>query len=428
MISKGSMKDITILHYTAPPVIGGVENVILAHTQLFLNNEIRPRIITGRGDAFSFPSGVELITIPQMDTQHSDVLLANTYLEKGRVPAVFDRLVLNLVDQLKPLLSGADHTIVHNIFSKHFNLALTSALFQLLETGAIRNCISWVHDITWTSPSSGNKVFAGYPWDLIRTPHPAVKSVVVSKARQIELAGLYQIPKEDIQVIYNGVDLQTTLGISLDSLDLFSKHGILEHDLLLVMPIRITQAKNIEAAMRLVAELKRFYSHPKLVITGPPDPHNPANMDYYQDLLKLREELALSENVKFIYESGGDHAPLTIDLDTVSDLIRLSDCVLMLSHREGFGMPILEAGLCGVPVMATPVPASQEIAQQDIRIVDFDAAPADMAQSLLEYLDSNSTTRMKMKVKQAYTWQAIYDDQIAPLLSIKEKRHVGRTE
>ena len=63
------MKSIrtAFLHYSAPPVVGGVEAVIEAHTQVFLDAGYPVTIITGQGEQADLPDGAELIVIPEMD-------------------------------------------------------------------------------------------------------------------------------------------------------------------------------------------------------------------------------------------------------------------------------------------------------------------------------------------------------------------------
>ena len=67
-------QKVGILHYSAPPVIGGVESVILAHTRLLVEAGYRTTVIAGRGDARALPKGAKLIRIPEMDSQHPQVL------------------------------------------------------------------------------------------------------------------------------------------------------------------------------------------------------------------------------------------------------------------------------------------------------------------------------------------------------------------
>jgi hypothetical protein len=156
-----------MLHYTAPPVVGGVEAVIDAHARVFLQMDYPVSIIAGQGSEDSLPLASEYLFIPALDSQHRDILAAGAILEQGRVPQDFAALTKQLTEALAAQVSRFDNLIVHNVFTKHFNLPLTAAIFNLLDRGAIRNCIAWHHDFTWTSPRSGSKVHAGYPWDLL---------------------------------------------------------------------------------------------------------------------------------------------------------------------------------------------------------------------------------------------------------------------
>jgi glycosyltransferase involved in cell wall biosynthesis len=100
----------------------------------------------------------------------------------------------------------------------------------------------------------------------------------------------------------------------------------------------------------------------------------------------------------------------------VGDLFRVSDLMFMPSHREGFAMPVLEAGLAGIPVVSTAVPAAQEIGGQDVLVFDRDEPPEDLADRLLAWVQESRVHRLRRRVRQRYTWQAIYRRDIAPLL------------
>jgi glycosyltransferase involved in cell wall biosynthesis len=299
---------------------------------------------------------------------------------------------------------------------------LTGALVKLVEEDAVQHPIAWCHDFTWTSPSSSHKVHPGYPWDLLRTRHNNWDYVVVSSERQETLADLFECGLEEIRVIYNGVTPATLLGLSEEGARLAERLQIVAHDLILLMPVRVTKAKNIEFALNVLAELKMSFKAPLLLVTGPPDPHDSESMGYYQTLLEMRKRLGLSENMRFIFESGQDSSkPFYIDEQTVGDLFRLSDVMFMPSHREGFGMPVMEAGLAGIPVVSRPVPAARELAQDDARIFENNASPAQVAEVITDMVRGNPTSRLRQKVRQQYTWQAIFDRDIQPLLNRKER-------
>jgi glycosyltransferase involved in cell wall biosynthesis len=421
MIPPGLTK-VGILHYSAPPVIGGVENVILAHIRLFIETGCSVAVVAGRGGPEFLPSGTEFIRIPEMDSQHPQIVEMSRELEQGRVPPHFEDIANGLAEALAPGLQTIDLLIVHNVFTKHFNLPLTAALFRLLDRGVIRRCVAWCHDLTWTSPNSRSRVHAGYPWDLLRTQRSDIRYVTVSQERQRELAGLFGCPPEQIDVIYNGVDPQELLALSEDGLDLVNRLDLWDSDLNLLMPVRVTPAKNIELALRVVADLKAKGLRPKLVVTGPPDPHDSANMKYFQRLMNLREELGVVYQMRFVYESGPDPArPLTVEMPIVAQLLRVSDALFMPSHREGFGMPVLEAGLAGMPVFcSTQVPAATEIGRQDIVSFSPDADAQEVAGLILTWMENDPVFRLRRRVRQELTWRGIFQRQILPLLHLKQ--------
>ncbi len=409
---------VALLHYTAPPIIGGVESVLDAHAGLFLQAGFDVTVIAGRGAESALPSGVQLQLIPEMDALHPRVASISAALEQGYVPADFDTATAEMAQTLTPILSRFDHVIVHNIFTKHFNLALTAALFDLLDARAIAKCIAWCHDFTWTSTHSRSKVHPGYPWDLLRTQRLDVSYVVVSRERQRVLAQLFNCPPESIQVIYNGVDPAVLLGLSPNGRALIERLDLPASDLIVLMPVRITTAKNIELALRIMAVLKARGCRPRLVVTGPPDPHDAESLSYFQSLRELRAQLNVESEARFVFESGpSPDQPYFIDEQQVAELFRVSDVVFMPSHREGFGLPVLEAGLIGIPVVCTDVPAAREIGGEDVLRFDTTESPESVADLIQAWAQHSPVHRLRRRIKQDYSWSAIFQHEIAPLLA-----------
>jgi len=413
--------NIAILHYSVPPIVGGVEAVINAHAGLLLQAGHQVTLIAGAGNKSALPDGAEYIGIPEMDSRYPQVVQASQQLEEGIVPTEFENLTTSLRIELEASLRSFDTVIVHNIFTKHFNLPLTAALFHMLDRGEIRKCIAWCHDITWTSAHSRPKVHEGYPWDLLRTSREDITYVAVSRHRQKELAGLLEIPAERIRVVYNGVDPVEVYSLSQEGRSLIERLDLEQADLILLMPVRITQAKNIELALGVIANLKSRGMHVKLVITGTPDPHDPGDMEYYHSLLRERQRVDVVEEARFVYESGPEAGEgCTIGLPVVRELYRVCDVLLLPSHREGFGMPILEAGLVGMPVFTTKVPSAEEIGEQDVVRFSPEAKAEEVTELILNWLHSNPTQRLRRRVRQNFTWQAIFRHDILPLLTGKE--------
>jgi len=411
-------KNIGILHYSTPPVIGGVEAVIKAHTNVFEDNGYKVTIITGKGDPSAFSQSVDFHKITELDSIHPIISNLNQQLEVGIIPGSFELTSNNIGEKLTPILNQLDALIVHNIFTKHFNLPLTAAIHNLLDQKVIQNCIAWCHDFTWTSPNSRHKVFPGYPWDLLRKYRKDIKYIVVSKERQRTLANLFKVPENEIHVVYNGINPDILLGFSPEGFRLIQSLGLMESDINILMPVRITQAKNIEFALEVIAEVKNLKYNVKCLLTGPPDPHDSKNMQYFENLKVLRHNLNLENEFHFIYESNPNQENEYIINDTiVGDLYRVSDILFMPSHREGFGMPVLEAGIVGIPIISTPIPASNEIAKENAKIFSLDLEPKKIAIEIIEIIKSNPITRLKIETRKNYTWESIFKQKIIPILS-----------
>jgi glycosyltransferase involved in cell wall biosynthesis len=140
-------------------------------------------------------------------------------------------------------------------------------------------------------------------------------------------------------------------------------------------------------------------------------------MAYYGSLRALRRRLGVEEEMRFVFESGPDpEEPYLVDAEVVGDLFRVSDLMFMPSHREGFAMPVLEAGLAGVPVVCTAVPAAVEIGGADVILFDEAEEPAALAERILDWAGVNPVHRLRRRVRQNYTWQAIFERDIEPML------------
>ncbi len=405
------------IHYSAPPVIGGVEAVMSAHAKIFIENGYTVKIIAGRGNQTALPRGAEFTKIPLFDSQHQEVLNVNEELAEGCVSQSYKTLLDTIKIQLEKELVDIDNVVVHNIFSKHFNLALTEALITLYEEGKIPNLIAWCHDFSVRSENDKPDLHEGLPWDLLRTYYDDIKYIVVSRERQEILADIFGIAREKIEVIYNGFDPDQLLGISDESQQLIRHLGLGDASLIILMPIRITQAKNIEFALQVAEALQSFGCDFKVILTGPPDPHDPDNMAFFQRLKQMRKSLGVEENFRFLFdENPQSDEPYILDMNVVADLYRVCDMILMPSHREGFGMPVLEAGFVGKPVFSTRIPASVEIGREEIHEVALSRGSQKAAQQILDWASTDPVHQLRVRTRRSLTWQKIFSKQIQPLL------------
>jgi glycosyltransferase involved in cell wall biosynthesis len=90
----------------------------------------------------------------------------------------------------------------------------------------------------------------------------------------------------------------------------------------------------------------------------------------------------------------------------VPDLYRGAAMVVLPSKAEGFGLPVIEAMACGVPVICSDLPVLRELAD-GVAVFCDPNDPAAFARAMAQTLDAPSTTRMRQGVEraQAFTWE-----------------------
>jgi len=153
----------------------------------------------------------------------------------------------------------------------------------------------------------------------------------------------------------------------------------------------------------------------RLVVTGPPGPHNPLNASYLDELLSLRHALDLDQHVHFLYRLR--EPPLIPDDATLASLYQLADGLLFPSSQEGFGIPILEAGIAGLPVFCADLPPLRETAQGDAIYFHPDHdSPEKIAALIHHFFQHNAQHRLKVRTRHHYQWDVIVRQQLVPLL------------
>jgi mannosylglucosylglycerate synthase len=411
---RGESMNVCILHYSAPPVVGGVERVIRAHTMLLLTGGHKVTILAGRGRTFDKRAPVKLI--PLLDSKNTDILHVGGELAAGVVSAQFRQLQQAIREELREHLASADLCLAHNVLSLHKNLPLTSALWHLAEDGGTAPLIAMCHDLAWTNPQYLPSLHEGEPWSLLKQPAPGVRYVTGSEERIEQFAKLWSTAKPQVLLLPSGVDGPSLLRLSPAGHRLAERLDLWEQDLLLLLPARLTRRKNIELAIRITASLVARGIKVRLVVTGPPGPHNVTNAAYVRDLDDLRHVVGVEKEVVLLYLDGDSGRPMRVSDRVVADLYALSDALLFPSRQEGFGLPVIEAGLARLPVFCSDIPPSRALACDSGHYFGLDASPHDAADMIERWMHTDPGYRLRRRVYRSYTWRAVYANHIEPLL------------
>jgi glycosyltransferase involved in cell wall biosynthesis len=399
---------IILLHYTAPPIIGGVETALARQARQLVRAGHIVTILAGRGKPWDAHIGVETINL--FDLRHPLVLRAKASLDAGQIPEDFAGLVHQVESELRRACAGAQVVIAHNIASQNKHLALTAALHNLSQDETAPQVVLWHHDLLSNLDDEQENLHEGWPWELLHTDWPGVKQVAVSDARRQELAALLGLPLRKVALVPSGIDLS-------DFLDLPPHVSRLAGDLklslaapILLCPVRLTRRKNLEQALEILAELRKRMPAAVLLITGQSGSQGRA---YFEQLKSLRSQLELDNAAVFLAE----RFPEGLNEKALSGFYRLADAVLITSREEGFGMPLLEAGLTGMPIFCTALEALRALAGENAVYFSPDDPAKQVAALIVGRLQSDPLYRMRVRVRHDFTWDSIYRKQLAPLLA-----------
>ena len=241
---------VALLHYTAPPVVGGVETVLACQARLLAGAGHEVTVVAGRGRAPD--PRVRFVRAPRVDSRHPDVLHVQATLAGGTVPPGFERLRSRLEETLGETVGGCDVLLAHNVCSLHKNLALTAALRRLAGAPGFPRLVAWHHDLAWTAVSYRDELHPDEPWDLLRTAWPGVVHVAVSEERRASAARLFGLDPALIAVIPNGLDREAFLGLGPRTRALLAPLALADAAPVLLVPARIAPRKNIELALRVL--------------------------------------------------------------------------------------------------------------------------------------------------------------------------------
>ena len=361
-------------------------------------------IVAGRGSA---TPGTRFVRIPEVSSKHPAVLRDAAALARGEVTADHARLVAHLTRALRPVVRAADRVVAHNVLTMDFSLALAEAIAALAQEGPRGRFIAWTHDIAWIDPRYLPERHPGDPWDLLARAIPNVRYVTVSEERAAQLARLTGMRRGQITFVPNGIDLPVRLGLSPRGLALARRLELLDAHPLLLLPARLTRRKRIEVAIDAVAALRGRHPKVALVVTGSPGPHNVANLRYADELAARARRTG---GVHLLHALRG-----RVSDGVMADLFALADALVLPSEGEGFGIPVLEAGAHGLPVICSDLPTLREIGGEAATYVAPTADGRALAAAIDRRLRADPVARLRRTAKE-HAWPRILRERVLPVI------------
>ncbi|OLC54220.1 MAG: hypothetical protein AUH85_12315 [Chloroflexi bacterium 13_1_40CM_4_68_4] len=143
-----------------------------------------------------------------------------------------------------------------------------------------------------------------------------------------------------------------------------------------------------------------------LVGTGRAGPHDVKNRAY---LAELAERAKRTPGVLLLAAMG-----IRVAYPQVVDLYAMADVLVFPSESEGFGIPMLEAGLHRMPIVCSDIPALRETGGDDPIYVPPDASGEVIADAI-EHALSAPVMRMRQRA-QTHDWRRVLQGRVLPVI------------
>ena len=407
---QDSAFQIGLLHYSCPPVVGGVEEILSQQATILHRLGQNVSILAGMGEVYtqSFPVRLE----PLLGSKNRSVLGAHEQCRTGdykRLKKLTNRIYRILREWSREL----DVILAHNVLQMPFNLPLALALRRLAVSEGGPVIVSWAHDSPYLIPHYPEHL-NDHPWTVLRRQLPNIHYVTISESRErlfTDLCG-----ESPWKVIHNGIDPGGFFYLDEKSVKLAEELNLFFRDLVVVQPSRITPRKNLELSIHIVRGIKMMGYDVLYIMTGAYDPHESRAVSYYRRLRYWIKELDLESNIVISAEYRFKNKKKLIpDRMFIRDLYLMADLLLMTSKDEGFGLPLLEAGMIKLPIACTAIPPFLEIGE-DACFFGLDEHPVSIAGRITEYLKHTNTHNMFRSVMKKYVMEVVCTRELMPFL------------
>lgn len=173
-------------------------------------------------------------------------------------------------------------------------------------------------------------------------------------------------PDKEITVIYNFVNEKEYFKKDVSTIK--QKFGIKENEKVMIHISNFRKVKRIDDIVRTFHIVQKKVSSKLLLVGDGPE---------YTEITQLVQQLGLEEKVLFLGKQKN-----------VSELLSISDLMLLMSEKESFGLVLLEAMACEVPCITTNAGGIPEVVKDGetgfvVDVGDIGKA-ADRALKLLE--------------------------------------------
>lgn len=227
------------------------------------------------------------------------------------------------------------------------------------------------------------------------------KLIACSSSTKRELMKYYNVPKEDIEVIPLGVNLDEFRPLQDKNLiDLKQKYGIYENDIVLIIVATEFHRKGLTELIKSLSIVKnKEKANLKLLVVG-----SGKNIPF--DYLGLIEKLGFKNNIIFT-------GPINNKKGDLNKHYNLADIFVFPTKYEGFGIPVVEAMAAGLPVVTTNTAAGEDAVEpgKNGLLIDDPTNVMEIAKKMSTLIEDESIRkqmgRNARRTAEKFTWDDI---------------------
>lgn len=297
---------------------GGVPRVIINISEQLIREGHEVKILAYRDGTYSSPIG-EALTVNSGKQRVAFTTLNASLLT---LPAT--------VKKLNKFLRDYQPDIIHDHYGGIWALA------YLINKKWAARAIYHVHNefrVIPDSPDSKRSFRTSLFLRLIIGKYARI--VAISKYVKNTITKLTHVEPEKISVVYNSIDAQEFISTRSSNEDVKNQLDLRDYDVIIGTVGRFVYEKGFDLVLEVMGRLRDSDINAAALFVGEGD------ADYEQQVKNRARELGIKAHCKF-----------TGRRENVADYMKAMDLFLFCSRQEPFGITLLEAMVCEVPIVA----------------------------------------------------------------------------